>query len=230
MANNLPMDTLNLSFTVEDWLDSETAELTIDIDASVEGSDALELRTDIKNSLKELIDTEWRFVRVNRHTDRTGREAWQVAAQARVDESEISNLGGRTKKLGRVGLQYRVGRVDYSPTQNQVEELNRNLRTKVNQLISDELSVLDSELAGRRWRVSSVNYDNSMSYSNARMGGHQSMIMAASVSNATGYDMDIEAGADDDSSGFGGFEISQKVVFTANVVLSSTVDGFTSNV
>ena len=228
--NNIPMDVLNLSFTVEDWLDSDTAELTIDIDASVDG-DSLELRSTIKDSLKELIDVEWRFVRVNRHTDRTGREAWQVSAQARVDESEISNLGARTKKLGRVGLQYRIGMVDYSPTQEQVEELNRSLRAQVNVLISDELDTLNNdELKGRFWRVSSVNYDNSVSYSNSRGIGASPQIMAMASSQSYTKNIDFEEKDDDgESGGFGGFEISQKVVFTANVALSSTVPGFDSN-
>ncbi len=228
MATNVPMDNLSLSFTVEEWLDSNTAELTIDVDASVgvdDDDDSVDLRTEIREALTELVDVEWRFVRVNRHTDRTGREAWRVSAQARVDEGEITNLGVRTKEVGRVGLQFRVGLVDYSPTQEAVEELNRILRSKVNALVSKELEALNGESPGRDWRVASVSYDNNMSYSNARAGGNQPMIMAAMASKG-GYDMELEdvgAEASGDSGGFGGFEVSQKVTFTANVIIASTV-------
>ena len=229
---NIPMDNLHLGFTVEDWLESDTAELTIDIDASVEGSDGFELRNDIKKSLNDLIDTDWRFVRVDRKTDRTGREVWRVSAQARVAESEINNLGGRTKKLGKVGLQYRVGRVDYSPTQEQVEDLNRALRSKVNELVQAELEALNKkELICRQWRVASITYDNTMSYSNARagamIGGNQNMVLAASASGA--YDNELDVADAETSSELGGFEVSQKVIFNANVVLASTVPGYESN-
>lgn len=222
---NVPMDVLNLSFTVEDWLESDTAELTIDIDASADDTDSVELRSTIKDSLKKLIDTEWRFVRVRRYTDRSGREAWQVAAQARVPENEISNLGSRTKALGKVGLQFRVGNVDYSPTKEQVEELKRKMRSKVNKLITDELTALNSELSGRQWRVSTVTYDDNMSFANTRGNALVGAVGTAAM-NAT-YN-GVEADADAAEGGFGGFEVSQKVIFNTTVLLSSVVDGFES--
>lgn len=222
MSNVYPMDTVNLEFAVEEWLNSGTAEVTIDIDASIEGAEGLELRQTIKDSLAEIIpDVEWRFSRVNRSRDRTGRENWQIGAQARVEEEQLNDLSGKCKKLGAVGLQFRIGYVDYSPTKEAIEELNRGLREKINNLITLELYNLAAELPDRVWRVSSVQYGADMSFSNIRVGNVGLDSAPQAVMMAT-YDDD----GGDDAVGSGGFEISQKVTLSANVTISSTVVGF----
>lgn len=223
---NIPMDAVHLEFTVEEWLNSGTAEVTIDIDASIEGAEGLELRQTIKNSLAEIIpNVEWRFSRVNRSRDRTGRETWRIGAQARVEEELLNDLSGKCKKLGAVGLQFRVGYVDYSPTKEAVEELNRTLRLKINTLVANELTKISIELPDREWRVSGIEYGGEMSVSNFRMSPKgQGQIMASAVNHIESYDDD----GGDDAVGSGGFEISQKITLHASVTISSTVVGFTS--
>ena len=225
----IPMDVLNISFVVEDWLDSDTAEVTIDINASVDNDDSTDLRSEIKESLKKLVDAEWRLVKISRHSDKVGREAWNLTAKARVKEEDTNKLSARTKKLGRVGLQYRVLSVDFTPTMTQVEELNRTMRSKINGLIANELERLNEELPGRDWRVSSVSYGNDgnmffpQSAKNYRAANNYANTMAVS---ATMMDDDEAA---DGAAGMGGFEVSQKVVYTAQVAISSVVEGFTGS-
>ncbi len=218
---HIPMDDINLSFTVEDWINSNTAEVTMTVNASTEGQDGLDLRTEIKEALETLVDTEWRFIDISRNTGRSGLEEWNVMAQARVEEKDLNNLPSRAKELGRKGLQYRVGNVDFTPTKEQFEDLYRDLRSKINGLISEELSTLNTELSGRKWRVGGVNYNfGSAPMSHAR-AGH---VMVAMSANAV-PDMDFEdagSGAGD----FGGFEVSQKIELSATVTVSSVVDGF----
>lgn len=217
---NIPMDNISLSFTVEDWINSNTAEVTMTVNASTEGQDGLDLRTEIKEALESLVDTEWRFIDINRSTGRSGLEEWHVTAQARVEEKDLNNLPSRAKDLGRKGLQYRVGNVDFTPTKTQFEDLYRHLRSKINELIKTELSTLETELPGRKWRIGAVSYNfGSAPMSNMRAAN----VMMAMSANAV-PDMDFEdAGSAGD---FGGFEVSQKIELSATVTVSSVVDGF----
>lgn len=219
---NIPMDDISLSFTVEDWINSNTAEVTMTVNASTEGQDGLDLRTEIKEALESLVDTDWRFIDINRSTGRSGLEEWHVTAQARVEEKDLNNLPSRAKDLGRKGLQYRVGNVDFTPTKIQFEDLYRQLRSKINALIKSELSTLHTELPGRKWRVGAVSYNfGSVPMSNMR--GANVLIASAMTANAIS-DVDFEdLGASGD---FGGFEISQKIELSAGVTVSSVVDGF----
>lgn len=218
---DIPMDNINLSFTVEDWINSNTAEVTMTVNASTEGQDGLDLRTEIKEALETLVDTEWRFIDINRSTGRSGLEEWNVIAQARVEEKDLNNLPSRAKELGRKGLQYRVGNVDFTPTKEQFEGLYRDLRSKINGLISEELSTLNTELSGRKWRVGGVNYN----FGNAPMAHARgaNVMMAMAVNAVPDMDFDDAGGAPGD---FGGFEVSQKIELSATVMVSSVVDGF----
>lgn len=226
MANHIPMDIINLNFTVEEWLDSETAEVTIDVDASLD-ADGRELKQKVKDSLTALNDSvTWRFSRVNRSRDRAGRETWQIGAQARMTDSALDDLAGKCRKLGEPGLQFRIGNVDYSPTAEAVETLNRSLREKINALIENELTRLKTELPDREWRVGNVQYGAHLSFSNSRVAGpnlNQTLMGASTQTMAVTYD-EIADGTDDGGAGSGGFEVSQKVTLTAQVDISSTVD------
>lgn len=228
MANHIPMDIINLSFTVEEWLDTETAEVTIDVDASLD-SDGRELKQKVRNALAELNDSvNWRFSRVSRSRDRSGRETWQIGAQARMSDNALDDLSGKCRKLGEPGLQFRVGYVDYSPTAEAVEILNRSLRERINELIQNELARLRVELPDREWRVGNVQYGGHSSFSNTRVGVagsnlNQALVGATQTMHMTTYDE--ESAGDTDGVGSGGFEISQKVTLTAQVDISSTVFG-----
>ncbi len=227
--SEVPMDDINLTFTVEEWLNSETAEVTIDVDASLD-VDGHALKQKVRDALKQINDSvTWRFSRVNRSRDRAGRETWQIGAQARIIDDELDNLSGRCRELSEPGLQFRVGNVCYSPKAETVEKLNRELRSNINKLIAAELNHLNKELKNRLWRVSNIHFGQDMSYSNMRAAATPQIMMAAAVS-AGGYDENAPDMAIAESSvGSGGFEVSQKVTLTASVTISSTVDGFASS-
>ena len=134
----------------------------------------------------------------------------------------MNNLPSRAKDLGRKGLQYRVGNVDFTPTKIQFEGLYRDLRSKINRLIEAEIKTLQTELPGRKWRVSAITYDFGQGpLMGAAAGRHLMMAMTAN----TVPDMDLEdAGAA--TGDFGGFEVSQKIELSATVTVASVVDGF----
>ena len=96
-------------------------------------------------------------------------------------------------------------------------------------MITAELQKLNSELPGRTWRVSNVHYGQHMDISNFRGGKNQIMAMAMSETVGASMPQDYnEEDSDDDGVGSGGFDVSQKVTLSANVTISSTVNGFTS--
>ena len=228
--DQVPMDTISLNFEVEEWMNSETAEVTIIVDASLENTDGFELKLTINSALEKIIPgVVWRYSQVNRSRDRTGRETWQLGIQARVTDEILDGISVRARNLGVPGLQFRIGNVDYTPTAAAVEDLNRTLRSKLNTMIADELNVLNTELVGRTWRVSNVHYGNHMDASNFRASAVPSQIMVASAGLGDGVQHGYnEADSSDDGVGSGGFDVSQKVTLTANVVISSTVAGFES--
>lgn len=228
MVNNIPMDNVHLNFTVEDWLSSNSAEVTVNINASTNGETGNDLKEEVRKALTDLVKVDWRFVSVSRTVSRSGMEEWLITAQARVNENSMSNINARAKKLGRQGLQYRVGLVDYTPTKEQFEELFTGLREKIYGMVSNEIIRLNTELEGRVWRVAAINFDGRPgNFQLLGAGNVRAQSMANIATASAGYNDDFD---DDDgvttSEGFSGFEVSQKVEMSAQVVLSTTVAGF----
>ena len=232
MVDQVPMDMVQLQFEVENWISSETAEVTVNISASTAGDDGVNLREEITDSLEELVKgVDWRFVNVDRSVNQSGMEEWAIQAQARVVEDNLNDINNQAKDLGRAGLQFRVGFVDFTPTKEQYEELNASLRQRLYKMATEELKRLNSEVSGRRWRVATVHFGGGAGHARAQRGpmampAAQNMIMASGAIEGVGYDGDdLAAGG---SQGFSGFEVSEKVIMTANVSFQSVVHGFES--
>jgi len=230
MVNNVPMDNVQLNFTVEDWISSDSAEVTVTINATTNGEAGGNLKDEIRDSLKDLVDVEWRFTNVHRSVSRSGMEEWLITAQARIGENDMNNINAQAKKLGRSGLKIRVQYVDYSPTKEQYEELYSQLRESIYEMVNGELTRLNSELSDREWRIAAVNFNHSGATHQQHRG--QPMVMMAASANVAsmetvgaGYDGD-DLEEDGSGEGFSGFKVSEKVEMNANVVIQSTVKGF----
>lgn len=224
MKDNIPQDSINLSFTVDDYIDSSSAEVTVNIDASLD-DDGVELKNTIVQDLEKITSgVTWRFSNVNRTKDRTGRENWYVEAKARLTDGDLAVISKKCKDQGKTGLQYRVSSVDYTPTRNEFEVARRSLRQKLNELVVQELDALNDELDRNNWRVSHIHFHEDIQghqplvYNNYMVKG---MAMAASASSPSDFNTGTDVGDESAAESSTGFEISQKMTMTANVVISS---------
>jgi hypothetical protein len=198
-------DNVTLNLSVEEWVKTETARVTLVVDAASNGAEnSGTLRADILKAVAGVADkAEWRITRMDQQSDSAGLERWQAELEARLPESQLATLADRTKKASRPGLQVRVGNVAFEPTLVEREAARAKLREQIYAKVNEEMKRLKAAFPSRDYRVGQINFAERTDVMMMK-SGRANIQMAAAPMEA-----DVMAGVQD------------KMVVTANITLSS---------
>lgn len=153
-------DSISLNLSVEEWVKTETALVTLVVDAASNGGEnSGTLRADILKAVSGIADkAQWRIVRMDSQSDSAGLERWQAALEARLPESQLSALADRAKKASRPGLQVRVGGIAFEPTLAETEVTRSALRERIYAQVNAELKRLKAAFPDRNYRVGAIDF------------------------------------------------------------------------
>lgn len=153
------IDTVSLSLTAEDWVKTETARVSLIVDAAGNGAEASQLRPELLKAAASVADkAEWRILRLDRRQDEAGLDRWQAVLETRLPEAQLAGLAERTKKISRPGLQVRVGTVAFDPTLEETEGVRSRLREELYRKVTAELERLNRTFPDRQFRVAGIDF------------------------------------------------------------------------
>ena len=153
------MDEVVLQLTAEDWVETQTALVTVTAEAAEAATEAGQARGDLLAAIDRLApDAQWRIVRFDRYTDSTGLERWQASAEARLSEDSLTGLAYNAKQASPPGLQLRVDANEDTPTLAEIEAVRARLRADIYRRAEDEIAALDQAFEGRSFRIGSVHF------------------------------------------------------------------------
>jgi len=152
-------DTVTMPLMLEDWVKTDTARTELAVDASLPGSDAGKVRSDILAAVKSLSQgAEWRFTTFDRNQDVSGLEHWHAVIEARLPESQLGGLSDRAKQASKPGLQVKVQTVDFSPTLAEVEAEKAKLRVEMYKKVNEALAELNQAEPDRKYRIMRIDF------------------------------------------------------------------------
>jgi len=213
---NIPMNSVSVSVTAERYITAETVKLIFNVNFVLdEGVDA---RAEVEKAAAEMIPgAEWYVTGMSKVEDaRTGMEIATYRMNVRVKESVLNGLTKAIERTNRKGLTFELQDTDYTPTQAQMDEANKELRKELYAKAKDEAGLLNELISenDENWMVGSVNFQGDAVAAKA---------MRSQMYNSRPAGMMLEAaamGGGDDEEEAG---ITQRVSMTANVVLTRKV-------
>ncbi len=149
-----PDDRVIFDLSAEDWVTTKTARVTVSVEAAVSGNSAGAM----SKAVGDLVKTDWRLVSFNRDQDNTGLERWSAEYEARVPEAELTGLYENAKKLSKAGMQLSISAIDFTPTLEETQAANAQLRAKIYKMASEQLATLNASLPGRAYRIALINF------------------------------------------------------------------------
>ncbi|HYC02289.1 MAG TPA: hypothetical protein VED40_03300 [Azospirillaceae bacterium] len=151
------MDQVTVQLTQEDWVRTETARVTLVVDAVGNGGS---VRDEVLKAAAGVSDrAEWRIVSFDRRQDEAGLDKWQAVLETRLPEASLGGLEERARKASRAGLQMRVAGVDFTPTVAEIEAARSRLRAQIYARVTEELKSVNAQFPGRAFRVAQVNFE-----------------------------------------------------------------------
>lgn len=195
-----PDDRVTLSLQAENWVNTSTARVVVQVDAAVAGSNAGTMREAMQKAVNDIVKAEWRLTGFARGADATGLERWNASYEARVPESALGGIHDTVKKASKAGMQLTVNEIAFDPTLAETEAAQAKLRADIYKQANDQLAALNAALPGRQYRIGAIDFMPSqgvmpspvpMMMARPMMG--RAMAMSATAGGAPEADMAMEA-------------------------------------
>ncbi len=152
------LDRVSFNLSAEDWVETTTARVTVDVDAAMPGEDASRARADMQDAMATLArGATWKFVAFD-HSQESGLDKWNAQLETRLKEGDLDGLQDRAKKASRPGLQLSLTKIEYTPTVAEVEATRAKLRARLYGQINDELKQLQAAEPDRKYRMGDVAF------------------------------------------------------------------------
>lgn len=207
VADYPKQNTIDYQLSVEQWVNTNTAKVSVMVNASLDQTAMQDLQQKIEQSLTSIAKVDWRIVRFDRTESQSGLESVNVRAEARIPTVQISDIRKKAEDLSKPGIKYQVTGISYAPTLAETQKAQASLRNDIYQKVHNEINALD-KMYNADFYVSNIVFIT---------GGMP--IPRAQYKDAAGVNMMARA-----SSAPQPGNVSQKISMSAEVILASTVN------
>lgn len=177
----LVLDKVRFQVSAKQWVTTQTALLGVSINVTLSNADLVQARSDIMDRLNKVAKGHWHLVQFDRSQDSSGLEKLFVQAQARVNQSALTDIYKNAKSVSIPGAKYEVSNVEFKPSLEETQEVLTKVRSQLYQQVNDELVRMNKAYPTQNYSVSNlvfVSGDNP-SIQTPRAKEMNSMVMMA---------------------------------------------------
>ncbi len=158
-----PLNTVTYQFVQEGWATSDTAEVTMAIDASV-GQAKLDLiHQDIQAKLKQAAgNADWHITVFQRDKNNSGLEQIHAEASARLPIAGLGAIRANAKKLSSPGETFSVQNIDYSPSTAEIQKQHAELRDSMYAAVKAELARLNKVYPDQPYYLHEIDFGTAL--------------------------------------------------------------------
>ena len=160
LAPDLVLDTVVFHVAAKQWVSTQTALLSVNINATLTNADLVKARADVMERLAKIAVGEWHLTQFDRSQDSSGLEKLYVQAQVRVPQSNLTNIYQSAKSVSKPGASYEVGTVEFTPSLAEVEHIREQLREQLYQQARDELVRLNKVYTGQNYTLNNLVFSD----------------------------------------------------------------------
>jgi hypothetical protein len=145
--------------TAEQWVTTQTAEVIVDVNATLNEEQLADAHTDILSKLDELAKSDWHITQFNRNPNESGLEQLLVEAQTRLPETALSDLREKAKKLSKPGETITIQNIAFEPTTAEIEAVRAQLRTQIYTQVQNELAQLNKMYPNQHYAIHQLSFN-----------------------------------------------------------------------
>lgn len=175
------LNKVQMQLKVEQWLTTQTAEVNVSVNASVNDQGIERIQNHVLSKLKQLSNRgEWHIIRYNRVKDASGLESVRISAQVRLPQSELASLRSKAKSISKPGEDYKIDRISFTPSDDEVRVAKDELREKIYEYAKKEIAKLNKIYPTEKFYIYRIDFTNAPAimpmaenamYRSAKVGG-----------------------------------------------------------
>lgn len=144
----------------EQWVTTNTAEVIIGIDATLDKLGLLQARDNVLKNLTLLAKADWHLTEFNQIQNESGLEQLHIVANARVSEALLAGLRDQAKVMSKPGLAFHVLAINFTPSLGEIESAKANLRSDLYAAVQDEVVRLNKVYHDQKYIIHSINFSD----------------------------------------------------------------------
>ena len=202
-SNRAPLDKVSMQLSAEQWASTDTALVTVTVDASLGSSDLATIHDQVTQNLTKLSpNVQWHVTQFDRSQGQSGLEQVTIKAQARIPDTNLANIRTQAKAISKPGEKYDISDIAYVPSLAEIEKVKQGLREKIYNSAKAELARLNQVYPQQNFKLYRIRF---MYGATPQSPQPRTMVMAVSKMDASAASLPV----------------SNKVIMTAKVVFAA---------
>ncbi|MBI2785612.1 MAG: hypothetical protein HYX60_04600 [Legionella longbeachae] len=152
----LVLDKIDFQVSAKQWVTTQSALLGVSINVTLSSADLVKARADVMDRLNQIAKGDWHLVEFDRSQDSSGLEKLRVQAQARVNQSTLTDIYKNAKAVSLPGAQYEISNVDFKPSFDETQAVYSQVRQRLYQQVNDELARINKAYPAQNYSVSNI--------------------------------------------------------------------------
>lgn len=153
------LNTITLQLKAEQWLTTKTALVNIRINAAVSGQGIERIQQNVMQKLNQISDKgEWHLISFERQLDKSELESIQIMAEARLPQTELSNLRTKAKNLSKPGEFYNIDTIQFTPSNEETRQGSLQLRNNLYNQAKAEIEQLNKIYSDQKYYLHQINF------------------------------------------------------------------------
>ncbi len=158
-----PLNQITMQLTAEQWVSTQTAKITVSIDASLDKNHLATIHQDILKNLNKISNKAlWQITAFNRTPAQSGLENLHATAQIRLPETDLANLRDEAKAISKPGENYSISNIEFTPSLTEVEAARAILRTRIYNQAKTELAEINKIFPDSNFYLHAINFQPQM--------------------------------------------------------------------
>lgn len=163
------LDKILFQMSTKQWVTTQTALLSISINVTLSSADLVKARADIMDRLNKIAKGDWHLIEFDRSQDSSGLEKLFVQAQARVDQSALTDIYKNAKSASMPGAKYEVSGVEFKPSLEETQVVRAKIREQLYQKVNDEMVRINKAYPTQNYSINHLIFVEGDSVPQARM-------------------------------------------------------------
>lgn len=154
--SQIMLDKVLFQISSKQWVTTQTALLTVSINATLSNADLVKARDGIIMGLNKIAKGDWHLTELDRSQDSSGLEKLYVQAQVRVNQAVLTDIYQNAKKISTPGTQYEITKVDFKPSLDEIQSVRIKIRELLYQQVNEELSRINKAYPTQNYSVNNL--------------------------------------------------------------------------
>ncbi|MCP0914457.1 MULTISPECIES: hypothetical protein [Legionella] len=152
------LDKVTFQVTARQWVNTKTALLTVNVNATLTHADLAKARAEIMGNLSQIAKGDWHLLQFERSQDNSGLEKLTVQAQARVDQTSLTEVYQHAKSVSKPGTSYEISMIEFKPSLEEVQQIKTQLREQLYQQTYAELARINRVYTGQNYTLYNLTF------------------------------------------------------------------------